>query len=89
MPRFYFDLREGGMFSPDDEGVEFPDLNAAEREAAEAAAAIGRDRLPKGGSREINMEVRNEHRQRAADGYGFAARGAVPPAARTAVGEHK
>ena len=64
MPRFYFDLREGGMFSPDDEGLEFPDLNAAEREAAEAAAAIGRDRLPKGGSREINMEVRNEHRQR-------------------------
>ena len=64
MPRFYFDLREGGMFSPDDEGIEFPDLNAAEREAAEAAAAIGRDRLPKGGSREINMEVLNEHRQR-------------------------
>jgi len=25
---------------------------------------MGRDRLPKGGSRKINMEVRNEHRQR-------------------------
>src|SRR4051794_22871626 len=64
MPRFYFDVREGGRFSPDDQGLEFPDLDAAEREAAKAAAAMGRDRLPKNDSREIVMEVRNEHRQR-------------------------
>jgi len=63
VPRFYFDVREGGRFSPDDEGLEFPDLGAAEREAAMATAAIGRDRLPKGHAREIVMEVRDEHRQ--------------------------
>ncbi len=38
MPRFYFDTREGSRFTPDEEGVEFPDLDAAEREAATAAA---------------------------------------------------
>ena len=64
MPRFYFDSREGTTFVPDDEGLEFPDLDAVEREAAEAAAAIGRDRLPRGDAREIVIEVRNEQRQR-------------------------
>jgi Domain of unknown function (DUF6894) len=64
MPRFFFDVREGTRFAPDDEGLEFPDLDAAEREAAEAVAAIGRDRLPKGEAREIVIEVRNEHGQR-------------------------
>jgi hypothetical protein len=64
MPRFYFDVREGGRFVPDDEGVEFVSLDAAEHEAACAAAEIGRDRLPKGDAREVTIEVRNEHRQR-------------------------
>jgi hypothetical protein len=64
MPRYYFDVREGALFTPDDQGLEFASLDAAERMAAEAAADIGRDRLPKGDSREITVEVRNEHRQR-------------------------
>ena len=64
MPRFYFDVREGARFIPDEEGLEFDSLDAAEREAATAAAEIGRDRLPTGDSREITVEVRNEHRQR-------------------------
>jgi hypothetical protein len=62
MPRFYFDIREDPLFIPDDEGTEFPDLDAAEREAAEAAAQIGRDRLPYGDAHDITLEVRNEHR---------------------------
>ena len=64
MPRFYFDVREGARFVPDDEGLEFEDLDVAEREAAETAAQIGRDELPKGGSRNITIGVRNEHGQR-------------------------
>lgn len=64
MPLFYFDTREGPKFTPDDEGLEFPDLDAAEREAAEAAAEMGRDRLPKGDARDITVEVRNERGQR-------------------------
>ena len=64
MPRFYFDVRDGGRFAPDEEGTDFDSLDAAEHEAVCAAAEIGRDRLPKGDSREVTIEVRNEHRQR-------------------------
>ena len=64
MPRFFFDTREGSNFTPDDEGLEFPDLDAAEKEAATAAAEIGRDRLPRGDARNVTIEVRNEHGQR-------------------------
>ncbi len=64
MPSFYFDLREGASFTPDDEGLECDSLDVAEREAAEAAAVIVRDRLPKDNGRAISVEVRNEHRQR-------------------------
>ena len=64
MAKYYFDLREGGSLVEDDEGQELPDLDAAEREAAEVAAEISRDKLPKGNAREIIIEVRNEHGQR-------------------------
>lgn len=64
MPLFYFDVREGVRFIKDEVGVVFPDLDTAEREAAEAAAAIGRDLLPKGTARSVTVEVRNEHGQR-------------------------
>ncbi len=64
MPRFYFDVREGRRFSSDDEGLDFPSLEAAEQEAIEAAADIGRDRLPRGDTREVTVEVCNDRRQR-------------------------
>ena len=68
MPHFYFDVREGAQFIPDDEGLEFDTLDAAEYEAARTAAEIGRDRLPKGGAREVTVELKNEHRQRVITG---------------------
>jgi hypothetical protein len=64
VPRFYFDVREGARFSPDETGLEFDSLDAAEHEAACTAAEIGRDRLPTSDAREITVEVKNEHRQR-------------------------
>ncbi len=64
MPRYYFDVRDGPRFIPDPEGLEFDSLDAAEREAAEAAAAIGRGQLPKSGAREVAVEVRDGHGQR-------------------------
>jgi hypothetical protein len=64
VPRFYFDVREGTRFAPDDEGLEYPDVDAAERMAAETAASIGRDVLPKSDVRDVTVEVRNEHKQR-------------------------
>ena len=64
MPKYYFDIRKKGRFVPDEEGTDLPDMDAAEREAAELAASIGRDRLPSSESRAIIVEARNEHRQR-------------------------
>jgi len=64
MPRFYFDTRDGSRFIPDEDGLDFPDLDAAEWEAVEAAAEMGRDRLPRGDARDITVEVRNEPGQR-------------------------
>jgi hypothetical protein len=64
VPIYYFDVREGTRFSPDDEGLDYPDLHAAERVAAETAASIGRDVLPRSDVRDVTVEVRNEHKQR-------------------------
>ena len=65
MPRFYFDmLREGDSFTRDDDGLEFVNLDEAAAEAANSAAELGRDRLPKGHAPEIMVEVRDEHGER-------------------------
>jgi hypothetical protein len=59
MPRFYFDVREGGSFVADDEGEELPDISAAEREAALCAAHLTKERLT-AASRSLAVEVRDE-----------------------------
>ncbi|PVE24155.1 hypothetical protein DC522_11735 [Microvirga sp. KLBC 81] len=68
MPRFYFDVRDGAKFMPDDAGVELDSLEAAQRvaaeAAAEAAAKIGQDCLLQDDAQDVRVEVRNEHRQR-------------------------
>ncbi|ESR25280.1 DUF6894 family protein [Lutibaculum baratangense] len=64
MPRFFFDIREGTSFTPDEIGLDFDSIDVAEREAAIAAAEIGRDRLPVSDDRVVTVEVKNEHRQR-------------------------
>ena len=64
MPRFYFDLREGAKFTPDDAGVDLNSLEVAQRVAAEAAAGIGRDRLLQGNAQDVRVEVRNDHHKR-------------------------
>jgi hypothetical protein len=63
MSRYFFDVREGARFTPDDEGFDFDSLDAAEHEAASTAAEIGRDRLPTGAGA-VTVEVKNEHHQR-------------------------
>jgi hypothetical protein len=40
MPCFYFDVRDGVSFTPDEVGREFDSLEAAERAAAKAAAEV-------------------------------------------------
>ncbi len=64
MPRFYFDIREGKLFVEDRDGVEFASFDDAEQEAIEAAASIGKDRLPRGDTRDVTVEVRDERSRR-------------------------
>ncbi len=40
MPRYYFHIRDGEDFLPDEEGVELPNLKAAHREAILSARGI-------------------------------------------------
>ena len=63
MAIFYLDVRQNGKFFPDGEGIDLPDIDAAEREAVETAAFIGRDSFLAGNTRAIVVEVRNEHGQ--------------------------
>jgi hypothetical protein len=64
MPRYYFDIREGTKFIPDESGEEFDSLDGAEFMAARTGAEVGRGILPNRDARDITVEVRNEHRQR-------------------------
>ena len=63
VPRFYFDVREGGRFMPDETGIELDSLDAAEHEATRGAADIGRDQLLKGDACNVIIEVRDEQGQ--------------------------
>ena len=46
MPRFYFDVRDGLRFTPDNVGLMFSDIEAAKVEATRALAEIAKDVLP-------------------------------------------
>jgi hypothetical protein len=45
MMRYFFDIREGDKFVPDDEGMEFPHVEAAQMEAARSLANLVRDKV--------------------------------------------
>jgi hypothetical protein len=59
--RFYFDVLDVDHFTRDDEGLDLPDLNAAEAMAVQAAAEIGHESLPKRRGPEVCVRVRDEH----------------------------
>ena len=60
MPRFFFDTRDDDHFLKDDEGLDFPDLEAVKVEAAEALTELARDVIPGSLKRELAVEVRDE-----------------------------
>jgi hypothetical protein len=64
VPRYYFDVREGPRFIADPDGLECPDLDAAEHEATETAASIARDVFPRGRAHDVTVEVRDAHGHR-------------------------
>jgi hypothetical protein len=63
MPRYYFDIREGDEFFPDEEGIELRTLQAVQEEAARSLADLARDaarnHLDGLGSR-LAIEVRDD-----------------------------
>ena len=65
MPRFYFDVRQDGELTPDEEGEELPDVGAAEQEAALAAVHLAKELLH-GPHASLAVEVRDEQSKRVA-----------------------
>jgi hypothetical protein len=62
--RYYFDVQNGKPPVRDDEGAEFDSLEAAGQAAARSAAEIGTDRLAKGDTSDVVIEVRDERGHR-------------------------
>jgi hypothetical protein len=63
MKRYYFDMRDGDGFAPDEEGLELPDIEAAREEAALSLADMARDavRISRRNARLMQIEVRNDN----------------------------
>ena len=61
MPRYFFDIREGNYLAVDEEGVELPDAQAAEAEAARSLADMARDHLLARTSHVLVIEVRDDN----------------------------
>jgi hypothetical protein len=61
MPRFFFDFYEGPRLIPDHDGLELDSLDAAEHEAMQTAAQLGRDWLTR--KREVSLAVRDDQRR--------------------------
>jgi hypothetical protein len=60
MPKYFFDKRDNGVLEPDEEGMEFPDLDAAIKNARERF--VGRFEGPDGDGQEppFRVEIREE-----------------------------
>lgn len=64
MRRYFFDFRDGSGLVADEEGIEFPNLEAVQNEAARALTELARDELRKadgsGSPYHIMVEVRDD-----------------------------
>lgn len=59
MPRFFFDIHDGEEFTPDREGLELDDLEAAKKEAKRTLPEIVKDELPDGDRRDFTVDVKD------------------------------
>jgi hypothetical protein len=59
MPIFFFDTRDDGKLIHDDEGLEFPDLEAVRVQAAKSLAELAADVLPGSTQRCLGVDVRD------------------------------
>ena len=64
MKRYFFDLRDGDVISPDEEGMELPDIEAVQEEAARSLADVAKDAVRSRGRHVFGhwmaIEVRDE-----------------------------
>ena len=59
MPRFFFDIHDGEAFTPDREGLELEDLEAAKAEAKKTLPEIVKDEMPDGDRRDFTVDVKD------------------------------
>jgi hypothetical protein len=62
MPLYQFDLRDGGAFVKDDEGMELPDVGRAQMEAVQSLADMVKDipaRVSRPSGYPMGVEVRD------------------------------
>lgn len=52
MPRYFFDIHNGGKIVHDDEGMELPDMPAVRKAAMEALPAIAAEEIPTDGDQQ-------------------------------------
>lgn len=53
MPRYFFDIDDGRILTPDETGLELDDVEAVRREAIKALPEIAQDALPEDDRREV------------------------------------
>jgi hypothetical protein len=58
-PRFFFDIHDGEAFTPDREGLELEDLEAAKAEAKKTLPEIVKDEMPDGDRRDFTVDVKD------------------------------
>jgi hypothetical protein len=59
MPRFFFDIHDGEKFTPDREGLDLDDLEAAKEEAKKTLPEIVKDEMPNGDRRDFTVDVKD------------------------------
>ena len=59
MPRYYFDIQDDDLFTPDHDGAELDDIEAARDEAARTLGEIARDVLPGALRRVLKVEIKD------------------------------
>ncbi len=60
MPRYYFDIRDGRVLCPDEEGLELANWRAAEVEAAMSLAGMAKEHAALDRPRPMGIEVRTD-----------------------------
>ena len=79
MPRFFFDIHDGEDFTPDREGLDLDDLEAAKDEARKALRDIIWDEMPDWGPARLYRRCQERGRTDRLAGHAVAGRGKPLP----------